>query len=95
MLLLRVFLQIPVSSWVGEMAPRPPQSRPPHPAAVVLGAGAPLLLRFVAEDGAALVLPLPVVRAVSLPVLAEFGGEGLREEEQLDVVTTGGEVFLY
>lgn len=51
-------------------------------------------LDFGEEDAAALVFALPVFGAVEVPVLAEGGGEGLGEEEELDYVTAGGKVFF-
>lgn len=86
-----VLLQIPPR---GQRSPRPPQPTPPHPPPFVFGSGSTLLFHFSAKDCPAVVLPLPVICAVLLPVLAEFGGEGFREQEELDVVAAGGEVFF-
>ncbi len=78
----------------GEVAPRTPQAGPPQPAALVFGSRAPLLGGFAAQEAAALVLALPIVGAVFFPVLTELGGEGFREQEELDVVAARGEVFF-
>jgi hypothetical protein len=53
-----------------------------------------LELDFGEEDAAALVLAFPVLGAVEFPVLAEGGGEGFGEKEELDYVAARGEVFF-
>lgn len=76
----------------GALPPAP--ARPPQQPAVLAGQLALPGAHACAQLLAALVLALPVLGAVQLPVLAEVRGEGLRQQQQLDVVAAGGNVLL-
>ena len=68
--------------------------QPPQPAELLLRELVIVVLDLLPQQSATLVFPLPVFVAVDLPVLAERRREGLRKQEELDVVASRREILL-
>lgn len=71
---VRMFLEIVVSSGMA-MCGEAPDSGPPFPTARFFRLDSALAVQFPAQTCSSLVLFLPILGAVFLPVLAEFGAE--------------------
>lgn len=82
------------AGWLGAMAGGSSPDGPPEPASLFLGPVPLALLEGCPQPGPPLVFLFPILRPVEFPVLAEIGGEGFREEEQLDVITPGGQILV-
>jgi hypothetical protein len=93
MMASRVFLEI-TWSLMPAMSGYTPEAGPPFPSTVVAGFLAALILQFLAENAASLVLAVPVFGAVFFPILPELRREGLGKQEKHDVVAPFGEVFF-